>query len=450
MEDKSRLECLCLHIVIGGFLFAYNLSVLNTSMENISASLKWGDNKDLFIVLSNSLVPVGALIGGIVTGSFSSKFGRRFTILTCDILTFVACLMTIFDSTELFMVGRFIIGIASGAFLTLAPIFVSEVTPKEYITRYGPYVQISTDVGVIVSYLLCLPLPTSDYTDQSINNWWRFMLAFPGIIALYQMGYFLFIFKFESPEWLMTQGREEEAGKAFKYLFPLIDQQGLESSEEDSKLISNDALSYKSLFSNKNYRKAVIIAISLAIIQQLSGINSAIIYSSYIFQEFGGSVHMSRIYTIISGFVFLISATSSILWLNYFGRKTLIILGQILICPVMLCLGFCNLYDLPIGLSVLLINLFYLFYSFSLGGAMWTYLGEILNDKLMSVSTSVNFFFVCLISFTFPIVSERVGIFLYFFIFSGFMVIGAVFSWAYLIETKGLSKKEIKAIFYEG
>jgi MFS family permease len=452
MAKTENLEVVCLHIVIGGLLFAYNLSVLNTSIENIASSLDWGDNKEIYIIFSNSLVPIGAFTGGLLTGWYSN-YGRRFTVQSCDILTIFSSILTLIPLTEVFLSGRFLIGVASGSFLTICPVYVSELTPSNLMSRYGPYIQISTDVGVLLAYLLCLPLPTSDYSDHWLNNWWRFMLGLPGVIALYQLFYFSFIFKHESPEWLLLHGKQAEAVKVFEDLFPEDDpsiylSMRKNSEEEESERLIREDYGLVALFKIRKYRKPLVLAVGLAIIQQCSGINAAIIYSSYIFQEFGGSVRSSRIYTICSGVVFLVSAASSIVWLNYFGRKTLLIVGQGFLSLVMAGLGLCSFLDWPVGVSVGLLNAFYLFYSFSLGAALWTYLGEVMNEKLMSVSTSVNFFFVCVVAFTFPLVSEEAGIHFYFFFFSVSMIFGIVFTWVYLIETQGMTREEIRKVFY--
>lgn len=448
--STERLKWVILHISIGGYLFTYNISILNSSIENIASSLDWNKYKTLFFILSNFFMPLGALIGGLNTGWLSHQYGRRYTILTADILMLVSTILSIIPYTETFLIGRLLSGIASGIFLTILPVFINELTPESLIPTFGPLVQISTDVGLLSAYLICLPLPTSDFSDHWMNNWWIFMMIFPGLLSIYQFLYFFSVFPYDSPVWYMEKKQKQEALKVFEYLFPNEDSEDIlekgEIADETDRLISEDSSTYKHIFTSMKYRRLLIIAISLAIIQQLSGINMAVMYSSYVFNKVGNSIFMSRIFTAISGLIFVIASLCSIPLLNTFGRKTLIVFGEFAISLIMLALGLTVLFDLGDFLSVILIITFYIFYSFTLGGALWTYLSELMTEKLMSVSTSVNFLFVCIVSLLFPVISENFQVFYPFFFFSLAMVASIWFSFKYLIETRGRSRKENLAL----
>ena len=442
----ERLKWVIFHISIGGYLFTYNISILNSSIENIACTLDWNSHKTLFFILSNFFMPFGALLGGLNTGWFSNTYGRRYTILISDIIMILSTILSIIPFTETFLLGRLLSGIASGMFLTILPVFINELIPESLIPTFGPFVQISTDVGLVSAYLICLPLPTSNCSEAWLNNWWIFMMIFPGLLSIYQFWYFFTVFSYDSPVWYLQQGKKQEALKVFEYLYPEEDSEDIlskgEIAEETDRLIYEEKSSYKSVFTEKKYRKLLVIAIALAIIQQLSGINMAVMYSSYVFNEVGNSVLMSRIYTAISGLIFLIASLSSIPLLNRFGRKTLILFGEFTISLTMLGLGLVILFDLNSIFSVLLIATFYIFFAFTLGAALWTYLSELLTEKLMSVSTSVNFFFVCVVSLVFPVITETFEVFYPFFFFSFAMLVSLWFSYRYLIETQGKSRKE--------
>lgn len=452
---EKNLLVIVLHIVICGFLFAYTLAVLNTCADNVGASLDWGSNQESYITLFSTLVPIGAIFGGMVTGVLSNKYGRRGSIMIMDFVMFIGSCVVILPSTWFFGIGRFITGVASGFFLTIGPIFINEITPDELIPTYGPIVQVSTDAGIVFAYCLGLPLPTDNYTNDDFNNWWIFMFFVPGILSFYQFCYFLLLNKHESPLWLLRHGRQDEAIHALKQVYKDEDlENGVKrfdrSSEEDAKIVSSGEKehSYSEIFKSEKFRKMLRVGIMLGIIQQFSGVNAAVIYSTYIFEELGGSTYMARIYTTITGCVFLTACFLGIFLLNRFGRKTLLIFGTFSLCFIMILLGFVTFMDFHIVYAVILINVFYVFFAFSLGATLWTYIGEVLTEKIVSVSSTVNFTMVCVVSGLFPVFSELFGIYYCFFFFALCMALGGGYIWKDLIETRGKTKSQILGEMY--
>ncbi|OMJ89584.1 hypothetical protein SteCoe_8206 [Stentor coeruleus] len=444
-----------LHIALCGFLFAYTLSVMNTCADNISASLDWGDNQDSYVTLFSTLVPIGAVFGGMTAGILSNKYGRRGSIMIADSVMFFGSCIVVLPSTWSFGIGRFITGVASGFFLTIAPVFINEITPDELIPTYGPIVQITNNIGVVVAYFLGLPLPSEDYNDDDFNNWWIFMLFVPGILSFYQFCYFLLCNKHESPLWLLRYEKKDEAIIALKQVYDDEDlEKGIKrfdrSSKEDAKLINSGEkeYSYFEIFKLKKFRKMLRVGIILGIIQQFSGVNSAVIYSTYIFEELGGSTYMARIYTIITVIVFFMGCFLSILLLNKFGRKTMLIFGTISLSIVMFLLGIVTLFEFHIIFAVILISAVYVFFTVSLGATLWTYIGEALTEKIASVSSTVILSMVCVVSGLFPVFTEMFGIYYCFFFFSLCMALGSIYIWIDITETRGKTKNQILEEMY--
>ncbi|OMJ72036.1 hypothetical protein SteCoe_29620 [Stentor coeruleus] len=444
-----------LHIAMCGFLFSYTLSVMNTCADNIGASLDWGDNQDFYVTLFSTLVPFGAIFGGMATGVLSNKYGRRGSIMIMDAVMLFGSCIAILPSTLLFGVGRFITGVASGFFLTIGPVFINEITPDELIPTYGPIIQITNNTGIVLAYFLGLPLPTTDYKNNNFNNWWIFMLFIPGILSFYQLCYFLLCNKHDSPLWLLRYEKQDEAILALRQVYNDEDlEKGINrfnrNSKEDSKINSSGEkeYSYYEIFKLKKFKKMLRNGIMLGIIQQLSGVNTAVIYSTYIFEELGGSAYMARIYTIITVIVFFMGCFLSIFLLNKFGRKTLLIFGTLSLSVDMLLLGIVTLFNFHIIFAVILISAFYVFFAFSLGATLWTYIGEALIEKIASVSSTVIFTMICVVSGLFPIFTKMFGIYYCFFFFSLCMAFGGCYIWKDLIETRGKSKCQILGEMY--
>ena len=447
------------HIAISGFLFCYTFGVFNSSSPNVSSDLNWGSNESTFVTVFSFLVTIGALFGASVAGPMMSSLGRRKSIMYSDLIMIFSSGLTCIPTTPTFAIGRFISGFAAGVFMTVPPNFINEVTPDEMLSKTGPLVQMSTNVGLLFANGMALVLPTSNYKSSSLNSWWYVMFAFPGFIALYQFCYFWIWCKHDSALWLLNKGNREECMKSLALVYTddgissglkrfedSVKGQGNNEKllgENDEKGKSNE-LSFKTLLTSRKYRKMVRVGIMLSIIQQLSGINAGVFYSTSIFMEIGGSVFMSRLYTFISSIVFLIASAASIPLLSRYGRTKLLISGQILLALDMLAMAILVFIgNTPKILLVIGVMLIFVLFAYSLGSTLWLYLGEACIDKALGVSATLNLVFVCVVTGIFPIIVDNFGIQYCFLFFGACMTAGAVYSKMDLIETKDKSKAEV-------
>ena len=182
----SRVWTLGLHIQISGFLFIYSLGVFNTTSKNVSADLGWDDNETFFITFFSSIVAFGLFLGTLVSGKMMNYYGKRKSIMIADVIVIVSSILAITPFTITFGIGRLGSGFASGIFLPVSAIFVNEISPKELVSKLGPFINVIVDVGIIISYFFGLLLPTSDYNSNWLNNWWKFVFFFPALLALHQ------------------------------------------------------------------------------------------------------------------------------------------------------------------------------------------------------------------------------------------------------------------------
>lgn len=448
----SKVWKISFHIVISGFLFCYTFGVFNPSALNISASLGWGSMESTYITIFSFFVTVGALIGASISGSMMSRIGRRKSVMLADLIMIFASGLSCIPFTATFSIGRFIAGFAAGIFMTVPPSFVNEITPDEMLPKTGPLVQMSTNMGLIFAYGLGLVLPTSDYSSNKMNEWWIVMFAFPGFIAIYQFSYFYLFCKHDSPLWLLEKGKKEESIQSLAMVYTKEGiNEGLKrfskstlNLEEGLLTEKHEEIPFKSLFSLKKYKKMMRIGVILAIIQQVSGINAGVFYSTSIYMKISGSVFEARLYTFITSIVFLLASAISIPLLGIFGRVSLLFSGQVLLAIDLCVLGvFVVIGTVPDGLMVAGVMLIFVFFAYSLGSTLWMYLGEACIDKALGVSATVNLIFVCIVTGLFPVVVQNLGIQYAFFFFGGCMVLGSIYSKFDLVETKGKSKQEV-------
>ena len=450
----GKIRKIAIHIVISGYLFGFTLGIFNTCTDNVSATLHWGSMKDTYITIFNTIMPIGALLGASVAGYLMNHYGRRKAVMILDVIMLAGSIAAAIPFTYLFGLGRFLAGVAAGIGMTIPPSFLNEITPDDLIQKFGPYIQISINLGILSAYVIGLPLPTSNFDSDWFNYWWLFMFLFPGLLSSYQFIYFYFFFSNDSPLWLLRHGKKKDfintisniytpSGLSIGYERFKVD---IETFEKEDYEEENESLTYKELVSNKKYRKMIRNGVMLGILQQLSGINAVTFYSTSIFEKLGGGVFMSRVYTCTLGVTIFISSIVSIPLLKRFGRKTLLVSGQLFLAIDLFLLGMFTLFDIPFIISTIGIFLILVFFSYSLGATLWTYCGETLFDKIMGILGTVNLISTCIIAAVFPITVQYLGIYFAFFFFSGCMFGGVLYCLSDLIETKGKVKSEILAV----
>ena len=283
----SEVWKLSLNIAISGFLFCYTFGIFNSSSPNISSDLNWGSNESTYVTVFSFLVTIGALIGALAAGPMMSSLGRRKSIMYSDLTIIFSSALTCIPTTPTFAIGRFISGFASGVFMTVPPNFINEVTPDEMLTKTGPLVQISANVGLLFAYGMALVLPTSDYKSNSLNNWWYFMYAFPALVALYQFCYFLILCKHDSPLWLLNKGKKDDCMRSLSKVYTedgiqsglkrFADSVKEQESDENFQTENDDngkstELTFRTLITSRKYRKMIRVGIMLAILFLLSEI----------------------------------------------------------------------------------------------------------------------------------------------------------------------------------
>lgn len=205
-----------------------------------------------------ALNPMGWLFGAMFGGPITLRLGRRKAIMIADIIAIFGSLIFLFPYTPTFAIARFIVGIASGVLAALCPLYINEISPPEIAGKLGSIVQLQVTLGIAVSYGLALPLPTTDYNNDPMNYWWIFMFTFQGSIAMIQFLQFLFVYKLETPHWLLGKERVDELYLSLKQIY--VDERALEYFESmtSSKKIDDKSCekesSYKELllFTNGN------------------------------------------------------------------------------------------------------------------------------------------------------------------------------------------------------
>lgn len=449
---------MALNASIGALIFGYNIGSFNLCQNIIAANLGWGDNKDLYISIMAALMPAGGFFGSVKCGSIADKYGVRKTIMIFDVINILSCLLFIYPHTITFALGRFCTGFTAGIFSVLSPLYISEICPKEIMGKVGNLTSLLLSSGIAISFLMALPLPTSKYNENPFSYYWIAIFCFQGLFAFTQFIIFLIVFKEETPGWLIKHKRHQDALK--KLTERLIDSEAIESLEkknsnnksERPQLNDEEDIEYSYLdllLCRKKTSKMMRLGLLINIFQVASGDDAIIAFTDKIFDELGGGVFESRLYTVIYGFFIAFSTIMAIPIIDRFNRKTLIIFGNVGMGLSLFMMGVFAEFFPEIGPfpSLVFIVIFTICFNCGIGPICWIYLAEIVPAKGMGICISLNCFIITTSVFTFPLLVNFMSIGPVFFFYSSICAMCVIYVSIEFVETRGLENYQIKQVF---
>ncbi|XP_060777617.1 solute carrier family 2, facilitated glucose transporter member 3 [Neoarius graeffei] len=343
MADGSKRKQVTGHLlfcvstaIIGSLQFGYNTGVINAPYEKIQALFRnttlerYGQGTDvtniteLLLSLAVAIFSAGGMIGALSVGFVVNKFGRRKSMLLCNILALIGGglmgLSSVARSHEMVIIGRLVIGIFCGLFTGLTPMYVGEIAPTALRGAFGTLHQLGVVVGILIAQILGLE---SLLGSQEL---WPLLLGLTVLPAVVQS--IMLLFCSESPRYLLINLKQED--NARQVLVRLrgnndIEDDVQEMKEEASKVAMEKKVSILELFRNPVYRQPIIIAIVMHLSQQFSGINAVFYYSTIIFRcaDIADPIYV----TIGAGIVNTIFTVVSLFLVERAGRRTLHMIG---------------------------------------------------------------------------------------------------------------------------
>lgn len=456
--NKSYLFGITLVATLGGLLFGYDTAVISGAEKSIEAYfIKPLGLSSLIHGATVSSALVGCIIGGVLSGLFSNRLGRKRTLLIASILFFLSALGSGYPETLFFTRGepsvglllvfnfyRVIGGIGVGLASAVSPMYISEIAPADIRGRLVSFNQFAIIFGMLVVYFVNWGIAFGHTIDWINDVGWRYMFASEAIPASL-FGILLFLVP-ETPRFLVLSNRDEKAKSVLKKIY--ADKVTSQTIFQEIKQSIGQTTSRAKLFS---YGKTVIIiGILLSVFQQFVGINVALYYAPRIFESMGAAKDASMLQTIIMGFVNVVFTVIAILTVDKWGRKPLLITGSIGMAVGMFsisALAFNNI----IGISTLVFIIIYTAsFMMSWGPICWVLISEIFPNKIrgqaVALAVAFQWFANYLISSTYPAMMEFSSAMTYG--FYGLMaVISAIFVWKMVPETKGKSLEEMEKLW---
>jgi len=439
-------------VALGGFLVGFDAAVISGAVPFIRDYFGLGGSAGgLKLGWAVSCLGWGAMAGNLAAGRLSDRFGRRSVLLLTAVL-FLASSLTAALSTRfaVFVAARICGGLAVGAAILTAPVYIAEIAPARNRGSLVSLNQLMIVIGISISFF-------SNYFLLSLGaDSWRWML---GVQAVPAGLYFLLLTLVpESPRWLLSRGRKASAQAALALVHGPGASHELEAIEANL-LKQSRHFGVRELLTGR-LKQVMIFGLGIAFFQQATGINAIFYYLPTIFASSGGELSTSFAQSVLVGLV-NVGMTFVAIWLiDRLGRKPLLIFGLTGMTLSLLTIGWAfHAAHASLGAgsevshgNVVLIAIITYVASFaiSLGPVMWVLLSEIFPNEERAAAISVVGFWNSLISASvtlmFPLELAIWGPAGTFLAFGLLAAAGLLFIVMLAPETKGKTLEELEGI----
>ncbi|NQU88044.1 MAG: sugar porter family MFS transporter [Mariniphaga sp.] len=437
MKNKLFLYKSSLVAALAGFLFGFDTVVISGAEQTIQSI--WNLNSTLHgLAISMALwgTVIGAMIGGIPT----EKFGRRKTLLGIGILYLLSALGSAFaPEVYSFMFFRFIGGVGVGISTIAAPLFISEISPPKYRGRLTGMFQFNIVFGILVAYM------SNALLGGIENNAWRWML---GVEALPALLYVIFSIGLpESPRWLIIHNKDRIAAlNVFKKINTSASEKELNTlvSEVEASVVVPGS---KSGFFTKSMLKPILLAFFIAFFNQLSGINAILYFAPRIFEMTGLGEQTALLQSIGIGVINLVFTLIGLRLIDKLGRRTLLYYGSF---GYIASLGLCAwaFYTEHFGIVPFCIFAFIAAHAIGQGAVIWVFISEIFPNRHRAAGQTLgsftHWFFAASLTLVFPLMADALSPSVIFGIFCFMMILQLVWVKLMVPETKGTSLEDIE------
>ncbi len=452
----SYVFLISLVAAMGGLLFGYDWVVIGGAKPFFEPCFRIGREADFLRGWANSCALLGCLLGSVLSGVLSDRFGRKRLLIASAALFAVSSVLTgSAPALSLFVVWRILGGVAIGMASNLSPMYIAEVSPARLRGRLVSANQLTIVIGIlaaqVVNLLIAEPVAPGATAEMIRESWngqsgWRWM--FYAVTAPSILFFVSSLFIPESPRWLVKNGRADLARRILTRIGGGA-HAGAEVAEIQATIDAEDVerVRFRDLL-HPSLRPILVVGCVLAVLQQWSGINVIFNYAEEIYKSvgYGKDEILSKI--VITGSVNLLFTLVALGMVDRFGRRILMLLGFAGIAALHCLIGVVYLLDLKgplvLGLTLGTIGV----YAMSLAPVTWVLISEIFPNRIRGGAVSVAvcaLWIACfLLTMLFPVMENKLGMASTFWIFSGICAAGFFLILLRVPETKGKTLEEIE------
>jgi len=425
---------------LAGFLFGFDTVVISGAEKTIQEL--WGlDAGTHGLALSAALW--GTVIGSLVGGYPTDRFGRRKTLISIGLLYLVSAIWSaLAGDVNSFMIARLIGGLGIGISTVASPLYISEISPAGSRGRLAGMFQFNIVFGILVAFLSNYLIAKNFESEIA----WRWMLGIEAIPALL---YFAFCFTLpESPRWLISKaGRKDQGRAVLKLIEPNtsdaeLDQRVAEISEAAAKTEKSTHG-----FWSARLKIPILLAFLIAFFNQLSGINAILYFAPRIFEMTGLGQKAALLQSVGIGITNLIFTFVGLWLIDRLGRRTLLYIGSF---GYIASLGLCAWAFASENFAIVpyCIFAFIAAHAVGQGAVIWVFISEIFPNQFRATGQSLGCFthwiFAALLTMFFPRMVTAFEPSVVFGFFCAMMVLQLIWVKVMVVETKGVPLEEVE------
>ena len=418
-----------------GLLFGFDTAVINGALLSLRSHFALSEVQ---VEFAASSLLYGCFAGALGAGWLSDRYGRRSVLRVSGVLFLLSAIFAAIPQTFAeFLAARILGGLGIGLASTIAPLYLAEVSPREIRGRMVTLNQIAIVSGILIAY---------------VTNWglarfggeaWRWMFGSAAMPALVFVICLAFVP--ESPRWLLEKHRVGEAEAALASLGGV-----------DARTTRMDEIRVAIAEENtaggwlRRLRRPLLLAVAIAFLQQMTGINTVLYYGSLLFvaQDHSGSDQRAFAANVLLGVANLVFTLVALLIMDRIGRRVLLTSSATVMCLALMILVFAFLQGHAAFVLIVSSTMLYVAaFAVGLGPGAWVYMSEIfptnVRGRAMSIATSVLWLSCILVSNSFLSLLHAMGPALTFGCYAAISAVAAIF-FSRLPETRGKSLEEIE------
>jgi sugar porter (SP) family MFS transporter len=378
----------------------------------------------------------GTLVGALATGAPGDRFGSRNTLRVIGALYTMAALgCALAWNLPSFVIFRFLVGLAIGGSSVLAPVYIAEIAPARRRGALVGLFQFNVVLGILLAY--CSNFVVGSLVPGPAA--WRIKLAVAAIPAAV---FFILLFTIpDSPRWLALKGRIDAAVASLKRL-GIADSQAVAAEMQQSQPQQPVAQT----LSWARHRRPIVLAVMLAMFNQLSGINAILYYLGDIFTAAGFNSLSSDLQSMAIGATNLVATLVGMSFIDRLGRKALLLIGAVGTAAALAGVAVIMASGTHRELLLPLLVGFIASFALSQGAVIWVYLSEVFPTAIrargQSLGSATHWIMNAVVSAVFPAVAAY-STSLPFAFFALMMALQFVVVWLVFPETKGVALEQM-------
>jgi len=443
MNRALYLRLICLAAAVDSSVYGYDTSVISGTADALREHFHL-DPLGVGWVVGSALL--GCVMGVLLAGRLTDWLGRR-RMFAASALIFLASAVWCYAAASVgeLVAARVLGGVGVGFASLLVPIYIAEISPAKVRGALVSLHQLGIVTGMTLAYVVNAWIARGGSAQWLADRGWRLMLAATGVPA--SLFLVLVLFMPESPRWLMKRGRVAEAMAVLRQVHG--EQLAETETREIRATLEQERGRIRALF-RRGVRGVMLMAMTLALFQAITGINVIMYYAPSIYTSVGVGISSALAYQIINGLALIVGTVSSMFVVDRLGRRPIMLMA---VTAMGVSMGLMGVFfgrggGGGLGWGMVVCTLLYIYaFNFGMGGIYWVVVSELFPTRIRGAASSLSVIFLWggnwVVLLLFPTMLEIFQRSV-FFLFAGVCGVCLMFMWFFVPETKGKTLEHIE------